>query len=182
MSQSIRWELSAFHPTSLGSVTLSTLPKVYQAKVEQALTNGTGQQYAVEVNWSNGDLNDGEDWSWRESDEAMRYMSQVCSELIWMVHAKGEEHKEWAVYAYKGVQYQVNRPEWDLPLPNVARLPTLTADPLPRDPLPVEAALRMAADQMRHAPNCPAVEIPPMTLSSRCTCSYGEVLRTLNAL
>lgn len=182
MSDAIRWELSASHPLSKGSVTLATLARVYKDRVEQALTTGTGQQYRVTVNWSTCLLNDGEDWSWRESNEAMRYLSQECPELIWCVHARGEEHTEWVIYAYRGVEYQEQRPEWVFPPPNMDRLPTPQRLELPSDPLDAEAALRMALEQMKHVPTCPALDVRPFKLVSYCTCPYGEVLKSLSAL
>ena len=182
MSQNIRWELLAYRPVSLLEVDFKHLPRGLRARVEEGLTRGTGQEYEVRVDWSNGNLNYGESWTWREHEEAMRYMSTKAPELIWQVHAKGEDHQQWAITAYRGVQYRDDMPEWHPPLPNAHRLPNQEAVDIPGDPLGPEAALRMALDQMRHLPTCPAVERPPLILSSHCTCPYGEVAKSLAAL
>jgi hypothetical protein len=181
MSYAIRWALYAYHPRSLGSVTLSTLPLSYRERVEAALTKGTGQSYAVNVDWSNGLLNYGEDWSWRECDEAVRYLSQFCPELIWVVHALGEEHKQWALYAYAGVAYREDMPDWVPPLPNMARLPAPRSIPIPADPLNTESALRIAFDQMKHSSSCAAIARAPLVLATKCNCPYRAVQEALKA-
>lgn len=186
MSYAVRWQLFAIHPVSLSNMGIGDLPKGYIARVQRSLTEGTGQEYLVDLDPKTGDLFHGETTSWYEELTAMEAMSRACPELIWAVRGMGEDHKEWVTYAYRGRHHRFDRPPWTPPPPDMSYLPVVEEMRIPSDPLNEVEALELALDSIPHSPACAARSTredgrPSFILSTKCNCNRGLIEKALAA-